>query len=140
MIKLAIIILTLIGGLYGIVLNIVQHSSASNPTPENLKDVYDDETYSKWKKYEAEHSRYSILSSIVTGIIMLALLATDAYSAVASIFPAGDHAGLISVIVFATLISTVFEIIDSYVTNMIIEQKYGFNKMTVKTFIADRIR
>ena len=140
MIKLAIIIITLIGGLYGIVLNIVQHRSASNPTPENLKDVYDDETYSKWKKYEAEHSRYSILSSIVTGIIMLALLATNAYSAVASLFPAGDHTGLISVIVFATLVSTVFEIIDSYVTNMIIEQKYGFNKMTVKTFIADRIR
>ena len=44
MIKLAVIIITLIGGLYGIVLNIVQHRSASNPTPENLKDVYDDET------------------------------------------------------------------------------------------------
>ena len=39
MIKLAIIILTLIGGLYGIVLNIVQHKSASNPTPANLADV-----------------------------------------------------------------------------------------------------
>lgn len=140
MIKLAVIIITLIGGLYGIVLNIVQHRSASNPTPENLKDVYDEETYAKWKKYEAEHSRFSILSSVVTGIVMLALLATDAYSAVAALFPAGDHTGLISVIVFATLVTTVFEIIDSYVTNMVIEQKYGFNKTTPKTFIADRIR
>lgn len=140
MIKLAVIIITLIGGLYGIVLNIVQHRSASNPTPENLKDVYDDETYAKWKKYEAEHSRFSILSSTVTGIVMLALLATDAYSAVAALFPAGDHAGLITVIVFATLVTTVFEIIESYVTNMVIEQKYGFNKTTPKTFIADRIR
>ena len=140
MIKLAVIIISLIGGLYGIVLNIVQHRSASNPTPENLKDVYDDETYAKWKKYEAEHSRFSILSSTVTGIFMLALLATDAYSAVAALFPAGDHAGLISVIVFATLVTTVFEIIESYVTNMVIEQKYGFNKTTTKTFVADRIR
>ena len=140
MIKLAVIIISLIGGLYGIVLNIVQHRSASNPTPENLKDVYDDETYAKWKKYEAEHSRFSILSSTVTGIVMLALLATDAYSAVAALFPAGDHAGLISVIVFATLVTTVFEIIESYVTNMVIEQKYGFNKTTTKTFVADRIR
>ena len=140
MIKLAVIIITLIGGLYGIVLNIVQHRSASNPTPDNLKDVYDDETYAKWKKYEAEHSRFSILSSVVTGIVMLALLATDSYSAVAALFPAGDHAGLISVIVFATLVTTVFEIIESYVTNMVIEQKYGFNKTTPKTFVADRIR
>ena len=140
MIKLAVILLSLIGGLYGIVLNIVQHRSASNPTPANLADVYDDETYAKWKKYEAEHSRFSILSSIVTGIVMLALLATDTYSAVASLFPAGDHAGLLSVIIFATIVSTVFEIVESYVTNMVIEQKYGFNKMTIKTFIADRIR
>ncbi len=140
MIKLTIIILTLIGGLYGIVLNIVQHRSANNPTPANLADVYDDETYAKWKKYEAEHSRFAIISSIITGIVMLTLLATDAYSAVAALFPAGEHAGLLSVIIFATLVSTVFEIIESYVSNMVIEQKYGFNKTTVKTFIADRIR
>ena len=140
MIKLAVILLTLIGGLYGIILNIVQHRSASNPTPENLKDVYDDETYAKWKKYEAEHSRFSILSSIVTGIVMLSLLATNAYSAFASIFPDGELVQLLAVILLAILVSTVFEIIESYVTNMVIEQKYGFNKTTVKTFIADRIR
>ncbi len=140
MIKPAVIILCLVGGLYGIILNIVQHKSANNPTPENLKDVYDDETYAKWKKYESEHSRFSILSSIITGIVMLVLLATDTYSAIASLFPAGDHAGLLSVIIFATLVSTVFEIVESYVSNMVIEQKYGFNNMTAKTFIADRIR
>ena len=140
MIKAAVIIISLIGGLYGIVLNIVQHRSASNPTPANLADVYDDETYAKWKKYESEHSRFSILSSIITGIVMLMLLATDTYSAVASLFPDGDHAGLLSVIISATLVSTVFEIIESYVSNMVIEQKYGFNKTTLKTFIADRIR
>lgn len=140
MTKLIVILLSLIGGLYGIVLNIVQHRSANNPTPANLVDVYDDETYAKWKKYEAEHSRFAIISSIITGIVMLTLLATDAYSAVAALFPASEHAGLLSVIIFATLVSTVFEIIESYVSNMVIEQKYGFNKTTGKTFIADRIR
>lgn len=140
MIKLTVVLLSLIGGLYGIVLNIVQHRSANNPTPANLADVYDDETYAKWKKYESEHSRFSILSSVITGIIMLTILITDTYSAVASLFPAGKHAGLLSVIVFATLIATVFDIIESYVTNMVIEQKYGFNNTKMKTFIADRIR
>jgi STE24 endopeptidase len=140
MIKLAVIIITLIGGLYSIVLNIVQHKSANNPTPDNLKDVYDAGTYEKWKKYEAEHSKFAILSSSVTGIIMLTLLATDAYAAVASLFPSGDLMQLLAVILLATLVSTVFEIIESYVTNMIIEQKYGFNKTTMKTFVADRIR
>lgn len=140
MTKLAVIILGVIGTLYGIVLNIVQHRSASNPTPENLKDVYDEETYAKWKSYEAEHSRFSILSSVVSGIVMLALLATDTYSAIASLFPDGVLWGLFSVIVFATLVSTVFDIVESYVVNMKIEQKYGFNNTKMKTFVADRIR
>ncbi len=140
MIKIAIILLSLIGGLYGIVLNIVQHRSANNPTPANLTDVYDDETYAKWKKYSAEHTRLSIISSVITGIIMLALLATDAYSAFASIFPDNNYIQLLAVILLVTLVSNVIEIVESYISNMVIEQKYGFNKTTMKTFIADRIR
>lgn len=138
--KLTVIILSIIGALYGIVLNIVQHRSANNPTPENLKDVYDAETYQKWKQYESEHSRFGILSSIVTKTISLALLVTNAYAAVAALFPEGDHVGLLSVVVFATLVATLFEIVESYVSNMVIEQKYGFNNTKMKTFVADRIR
>ncbi len=140
MIKIAIILLSLIGGLYGIVLNIVQHRSANNPTPANLTDVYDDETYAKWKKYSAEHTRLSIISSVITGIIMLVLLATNAYSAFASIFPDNNYIQLLAVILLVTLVSNVIEIVESYISNMVIEQKYGFNKTTMKTFIADRIR
>ena len=140
MIKLTIIILTLIGGLYGIVLNIVQHRSANNPTPANLADVYDDQTYAKWKKYQADHTKLSIISSVVTGIIMLTLLATNAYSAFASFFPANDYVQIFAVILLTTIVSSIIEIVESYVSNMIIEQKYGFNNTTIKTFIADRIR
>lgn len=140
MIKIVIILLCLVGGLYDIVLNIVQHRSANNPTPANLSDVYDDATYAKWKKYQAEHTRLSIISSVVTGIIMLTLLATNAYSAFASLFPANDYVQIFAVILLTTIVSSIIEIVESYVSIMIIEQKYGFNNTTMKTFIADRIR
>ncbi len=140
MTKWLIILVSLIGGLYGIILNIVQHRSASNPTPENLSDVYDAETYIKWKKYSAEHSRLSIVSSIITGIIMLALLITDAYSAFASLFPSNEVVQILAVLLLEIAISTVAGTVESYISNMVIEQKYGFNKTTMKTFIADRIR
>ncbi|MBQ4140456.1 MAG: M48 family metallopeptidase [Clostridia bacterium] len=140
MTKWLIILVSLIGGLYGIILNIVQHRSASNPTPENLTDVYDAETYIKWKKYSAEHSRLSIVSSIITGIIMLALLITDAYAAFASLFPSDEIVQILAVLLLEIAISTVVGTVESYVSNMVIEQKYGFNKTTIKTFVADRIR
>lgn len=71
---------------------------------------------------------------------MLTLLATNTYSAFASIFPEKEFVQLLAVILLASLVSTVIEIVESYISNMIIEQKYGFNKTTMKTFIADRIR
>ena len=140
MTKWLIILVSLIGGLYGIILNIVQHRSASNPTPDNLADVYDAETYIKWKKYSAEHSRLSIVSSIITGIIMLALLITDAYAAFASLFPSDEVVQILVVLLLEIAISTVVGTVESYISNMVIEQKYGFNKTTMKTFVADRIR
>ncbi len=140
MTKLLIILVSLIGGLYGIILNIVQHRSASNPTPDNLADVYDAETYIKWKKYSAEHSRLAIVSSIITGVIMLALLITDAYAAFASLFPSDEVVQILAVLLLEIAISTVIGTVESYISNMVIEQKYGFNKTTMKTFVADRIR
>lgn len=140
MTKWLIILVSLIGGLYGIILNIVQHRSASNPTPDNLADVYDAETYIKWKKYSAEHSRLSIISSIITGIIMLTLLITDAYAAFASLFPSDEVVQILAVLLLEIAISTVVGTVESYISNMVIEQKYGFNKTTMKTFVADRIR
>ena len=140
MTKLILIAIAFLGGAFSIFLNIVQARSASNPTPENLSDVYDAETYTKWKSYSAEHSRLSILSSVITGIVMLALLFTDAYAAFASLFPDNVSWQLIAVILLETVVGTLAGVVESYISNMVIEQKYGFNRTSIKTFIADRIR
>lgn len=140
MTKYILIAIAFLGGAFSIFLNIVQARSASNPTPENLSDVYDAETYTKWKSYSAEHSRLSILSSVITGIVMLALLFTDAYAAFASLFSNSVLMQILSVILLETVISTLAGVVESYISNMVIEQKYGFNRTSIKTFIADRIR
>ena len=59
-IKLLVIAIAVLGFVYKLALSIVKYRSANNPTPENLKDVYDEETYEKWKKYSAEHCRQSV--------------------------------------------------------------------------------
>ena len=140
MTKIILILAAFIGGAFSIFLNVVQARSANNPTPENLSDVYDAETYTKWKSYSAEHSRLSILSSVITGIVMLALLFTDAYAAFASLFPDNVSWQLIAVILLETVVGTLAGVVESYISNMVIEQKYGFNRTSIKTFIADRIR
>lgn len=140
MTKIILILAAFIGGAFSIFLNVVQARSANNPTPENLSDVYDAETYTKWKSYCAEHSRLSIISSVISGIVMLALLFTDAYAAFYSLFPNNVLMQILSVILLETVISTLAGVVESYISNMVIEQKYGFNRTSIKTFIGDRIR
>ena len=140
MTKWIIILIVFIGGLYSFILNIVKHRSANNPTPENVSDVYDAETYKKWKEYSAEHSRLSLISSVVTTVISLLLLITNAYSAFASLFPSGFFWQLFAVILLEMAVGTVVDVIRSYIATMVIEEKYGFNRSSMKTFIFDVIR
>ena len=138
--KLAIIILATVGILYNLVLAIVQLRSAGNPTPQNVSDVYDAETYQKWKAYSREKSMLSIVFTCITGIITLALLASGAHAAFASLLPSGVFMQLLAVILLEIAVGTVVGIVRSYISDMIIEQKYGFNRTSMKTFITDGIR
>lgn len=135
-----VLLLALIGGLYSLVLNIVTYRSANNPTPASVADVYDAETYLNWKKYSAEHCKLDIVSSIVSCVITLALLATKVYAAFASLFPDGVFWQLFSVVLLECLVSTVVGCVESYISTMRIEEKYGFNRSNMKTFMGDKIR
>ncbi len=137
--KIIFIVCALLGGAYSIILNIVKYRSANNPTPENLSDVYDAETYEKWKAYSAEHCRLDIISSSISCALTLALLISNAYSAIANIFP-NFFWQLFSVVILEVVIGAIVETVIGYINTMKIEQKYGFNRSTIKTFIFDRIR
>ena len=138
--KLLVIIAVIVSGLYQLALSLVQYRSASNPTPKNLSDVYDAETYERWKKYSAEHSRLSIVSGLVGCLVSVLMLATNVYSAFASLFGDSWFMQLFSVILLESAVGTVVSVIFSYIGTMKIEEKYGFNRSTIKTFVIDKIR
>ena len=139
--KILVLFIVVLTTAYNIALNIIRYRSANNPTPESVSDVYDAETYQKWKKYSAEHCRLDIISTAVSGVLSLVLLATDVYAAFAGLFPKDNvHFQLLAVIILEIAISTVVGAIFSYISTMVIEQKYGFNRSTIKTFIFDEIR
>ena len=138
--KLTILLLLTLGHGFRMLLHIVQFRSANNPTPENVADVYDTETYLRWKRYSGEKCRLSIASTAVSYVLALILLGTNAYAAVASLFPAGLYWQLLSVLLLEIVLTTVASVGLNYVETMIIEEKYGFNRATGKTFVTDQIR
>lgn len=138
--KIIMILLAAVGSLYSLLLGVVRYFSLKNPTPANLSDVYDAETYEKWKKYSEERSRLEIVSSLVTGVITILLLSTNVYAAFAGLFPKDWFWQLFAVILLETLVGAVVGAVEGYISTMKIEEKYGFNRSSIKTFVADRIR
>ena len=138
--KLLVIILSVLGTAYAVLLNLYKRRSATNPIPDSVKDVYDDETYAKWRAYNAEHSKLDLISSIASGVVNIVLLVTGVYSAFASIFPATPQWQTVGVVILDTIVSTLVSVVFSYYGTMVIEEKYGFNKSTLKTFVFDKIR
>ena len=138
--KLIVLLLLALGFVYRLALNIVQYRSAGNPIPENVADVYDAETYSKWRRYSAEHCRLNILSTVLSFVVSFVLLITNAYAAFAGLF--GDHIflQLLMVVLLESLVDILVSVPIRYYETMVIEEKYGFNRSTVKTFIKDQIR
>ena len=79
-------------------LHMLSRRSVRNPLPENVRDVYDAETYTKWKEYKAEKSRLHMVSATVSFILSFLLLLTDAYAAFARLFPEHPFPQLIAVL------------------------------------------
>ena len=125
--------------LYGLLLSIVQMRSASNPIPKNVSDVYDQETYARWRTYHHEKIRLSIFSQTVSALTDLLLIAFNVYAVFARLFPQAPFWQLFSVVLLSELCAQLL-IPFSYHNTMVIEEKYGFNRSTKKTFWTDVIK
>ena len=125
--------------LYGLLLDIIRLQSAGNRIPSNVGDVYDSETYRKWRAYHAEKTRFAILTDTVSFAVDFALLALNAYAAFAGMFPGTPFMQLFSVVLLSVLSSLVLLPLSWHET-MVIEGKYGFNKATAATFLGDEVK
>jgi len=127
--------------LFGFFLEYLNFKNRNAPLPDNVKDVYDDETYTKHKAYEMDNLKLRIISGLCGLVISLAVLSFNLHSRFFY------HLNIESVylrvyFMFAmvALISLPLGILFSAISTFKIEAKYGFNKSTVGTFIGDIIK
>ena len=125
--------------LYGLALDILRARSARNPIPKNVADVYDRDTYLKWKAYHGEKVRFGMLSAAAGFVIDLVLILTNAYAAFARLFPRNDWWQLFAVMLLSAL-ATLPLIPFAWYATMHIEEKYGFNRTQAKTFAGDKVK
>ena len=138
--KIAVIVLLVITAAYELALSVIRFRSAGNPIPKNVQDVYDEVTYQRWRRYSAEKMRLEGISSAVSFAVLFAMLLTNAHAWAAGLFPQGAFWQLLAVLLVQTVVEAVFTVGLSYVDTMVIEEKYGFNRSSMTTFVTDQIK
>ena len=135
---ITIIILTAVY-LWGLLLNMISMRSVKNPVPVNVADVYDPDTYRKWREYKKEKSRLGVISETVSFGISLLLIIPNVYAAFAGLFPKTAFVQMLAVILLSA-VSDLLLIPFSWHNTMVIEEKYGFNRTGKKTFWMDELK
>lgn len=111
--------------------------------PEELKDVYDAEEYLKSQNYKATNYKFGIITSTFSVILTLAFLMLDGFEVVDNIARSFSNNPIIIALLFFGIIMIGSDILTtpfSYYSTFVIEQRFGFNKTTLKTFILDKIK
>lgn len=141
--KLLILLIVIIYFIFNTLLSILNYRNRNAEIPEEVKDVYDEVSYKKWHQYNMENFRFSIVTSFIDLVILLLLLIFNIFAEVhhlAQDWTQSVPLQSIIIIGFYIIVDYVVTIFTSYYGQFVIEEKYGFNKMTIKTFIFDKIK
>ena len=111
--------------------------------PEEISDVYDEHEYKRSQQYKKERYRFSLLSSSISMIATLLFFFLDGFAYVDDLARSYTDNSIVIALIFFGVIGLAASILSlpfSYYSIFVIEEKYGFNKTTVKTFVLDKIK
>ena len=140
---LIIICLVLFNYFFSTILEYINDKNWKTDIPKNMNAFYAKEKYEKARKYSIEKGKISFISSTFSLILVLLLLWFEGYGFIDS-FISTKYDGLFiqSGLFFLTLmiLSDLIKLPFEYYFTFIIEEKYGFNKTTIRTFLTDKIK
>jgi len=125
------------------VLEYLNIRSMKEELPKEVKGIYDEEKYKKSIAYSKANNKFGLITSTFSFILSFVLLATGFFGWfdewISSFF---NNEIAISLAFFgilflaSDLLNIPFQIYDTFV----IEEKFGFNKTSPKTFVFDKIK
>ncbi|GFZ87554.1 peptidase M48 [Aquaticitalea lipolytica] len=111
--------------------------------PPELQDVYDEEEYKKSQAYKVTNYKFGVWSSTFSIVVTLAFLMFGGFEYVDTLARSYSDNSIIIALIFFGIIMLGSDIISTpfaYYKTFVIEEQFGFNKTTKKTFILDKIK
>jgi len=127
-------------GRYLAFLNIKQ---SGKELPVILQNIYDPEKYNKQQEYFRINSRFGMITSSFSFIITLCMFAFGGFHWVDQFVQSYVQSDIWTPIIFFGVLFLANDILNipfEWYDTFVIEQKFGFNKVTPKLFILDKLK
>jgi STE24 endopeptidase len=138
-----ILAILVIDFLFDRLLDYLNSTRWSNKLPSELQGIYDEDKYRKSQNYLRENMRFGLLTSSLSFVLIIAFLLLGGFPFLDNwVRQYTEHPILMALLFFgiiglaSDLLSTPFDIYHTFV----IEEKYGFNRTTPKTYVADKLK
>jgi len=142
-ILLLILILITTGFLIDLILDLLNLKHISPVLPSIVENRYNHDTYSKAQLYLREQGYFGLLVTALSFVAIFLMFLFGGFSWLNNlVYDLTDNPVLTAILFFAILglisdlAGTPFEIYSTFV----IEEKFGFNKTTPKTFLLDKLK
>jgi len=138
-----IISIIVINFVFNKILDALNAKHYNDPIPDELSDVYAEEEYKKSQAYKKTNYRFGIWMSSFSMVLTLNFFILDGFEFVDNIARGYSENPIIIALIFFGIIilgSSLITMPFSYYKTFVIEEKFGFNKTTKKTFILDKIK
>jgi len=125
------------------VLDAINAKHYNDPIPEVLNDVYDAEEYKKSQAYKTVNYKFGLITSLFSFVLTLGFLLLDGFEYVDNFARRYSDNPILIALIFFGIIMIASDIITTpfgYYKTFVIEEKFGFNKTTKKTFILDKLK
>jgi STE24 endopeptidase len=115
----------------------------SERLPEKLKGICDEHEYRKTQLYYRDNVRLSFWTASFNLFVILVMILAGGFAFVDDIARSLSSNMIVVSLLFFGIIGFASNLLDipfNWYDTFVIEKKYGFNKMSVKTFILDHLK
>ena len=111
--------------------------------PEELKEVYDADKFKKSQEYLKVNTRFGFITSTFSFVVMFSMLLFGGFGWLDIFVKLSFQSSIVQSLAFFGILFILSDIINvpfSLYKIFVIEEKFGFNKMTLKLFIVDKLK
>ncbi|HNY07602.1 MAG TPA: M48 family metallopeptidase [Bacteroidales bacterium] len=115
----------------------------SNELPKEVEEIYDAEKYRKQQEYQKVNTRFGIFTDTLTLVVMLAMIVLGGFAWLDDYLRQYVTHPIVLALFFFGILGLVADILSTPLSvyhTFVIEQKFGFNQTSVKTFIFDKLK